>query len=51
MIKIVEYQGEKEILVKFMEDLQDYLVQIDPLKRRRRLPQYGRWSYRKIYEK
>lgn len=41
MIKIVKYQGNKEILVKFMEDLQDYLVQIDPLKRRRRLPEYG----------
>jgi len=41
MIKIIEYKENKAILVKLIEELQDYLVQIDPLKRLRRLPEYG----------
>ena len=41
MVKIVEYKDNKQVLVQLMEELQDYLVQIDPLKRLRRLPEYG----------
>lgn len=41
MIKIIEYNGNKEVLVNLIEELQDYLVQIDPLQRLRRLPEYG----------
>lgn len=41
MVKIIEYNEDKTILVKLIEELQDYLVQIDPLKRLRRLPEYG----------
>ena len=41
MAKIVEYKDNKQVLVQLMEELQDYLVQIDPLKRLRRLPEYG----------
>lgn len=42
MVKIIEYNGDKTILVQLVEELQDYLVQIDPLKRLRRLPEYGK---------
>lgn len=42
IISIKNYSIEdKELLIQFIEDLQDYLVQIDPLKRLRRLPLYG----------
>jgi len=41
MIKIVEYKNNKKVLVKLIEELQDYLIQMDPLKRLRRLPEYG----------
>ncbi len=41
MVKITEYKNKKEVLVTLIEELQDYLVQIDPLKRLRRLPEYG----------
>lgn len=40
-VKIVEYKNNKQVLVKFIEELQDFLIQIDPLKRLRRLPEYG----------
>lgn len=42
MIKITKFTGDKTILIKLMEELQDYLVQIDPLKLRIRLPQFGK---------
>lgn len=42
MIKISEYKKEKGVLIKFMEELQDYLIQIDPMKRMQRLPEYGK---------
>lgn len=41
MVKIVKYKGNKQVLVQLIEELQDYLVHIDPLKRLRRLPEYG----------
>jgi len=41
MIDIVEYKDKKKILVKFMENLQDYLIKIDPEKRLRRPASYG----------
>ncbi|MBU1445704.1 GNAT family N-acetyltransferase [Patescibacteria group bacterium] len=41
MVKIIKYNGDKKVLVNLIEELQDYLVQIDPLKRLRRLSEYG----------
>ena len=41
MIKITKYDGNKKAFVKFLEDLQDYIIQVDPLKRFVRLPGYG----------
>ena len=41
MVTIEAYHGQKEVLVRFMEQLQDYLVSIDPIKRLRRPPEYG----------
>lgn len=41
MVKITEYHGDKAGLVRLIEELQDYLIQLDPLKRLRRLPEYG----------
>lgn len=42
MIKITKYNGDKKAFVKFLEDLQDYIIQIDPLKRFVRFPDYGK---------
>jgi len=41
MVEIIPYQDQKEILVQLIEELQDYLIELDPLKRLRRLPEYG----------
>ena len=41
MVEIIPYQNHKEILVQLIEELQDYLIELDPLKRLRRLPEYG----------
>lgn len=42
MIKITEYSNDqKVILVKFLEELQDYIIEIDPLKRFVRQEAYG----------
>lgn len=41
MVKITKYKGEKEVLIKFLEELQDHIIEIDPLKRFVRLPGYG----------
>lgn len=42
MLKITPYQdSHRPSVLKFMEDLQDYLVKIDPQKRLLRLPGYG----------
>ena len=41
MAEIIPYQDHKEILVQLIEELQDYLIALDPLKRLRRLPEYG----------
>jgi GNAT superfamily N-acetyltransferase len=41
-IAIREYRGsDRTVLVRLMEELQDYLVSIDDLKRERRVPEYG----------
>ncbi len=42
MVKIVEYSSDKESLVSLMEQLQDFLVEIDPLKRLKRPSTYGK---------
>lgn len=42
MISIKKFKPEdKKTLIALMEELQNYLVQIDPMKRLRRLPGYG----------
>ena len=41
MIKITKYNGNKIVLIKFLEELRDYIIHIDPLKRFVRLPGYG----------
>ena len=41
MIQIKGYDGNKKALIQFLEALQDHVIQIDPLKRFVRLPQYG----------
>lgn len=42
MIKIREYkESDKQAIIKLVEELQDFLIKIDPLKRLRRLPEYG----------
>ncbi len=42
MILLKQYTAkDKKTVINFMEELQDYLVQIDPMKRLRRLPKYG----------
>lgn len=51
MIIIKKYQNNKNILVEFMEKLQDYLIQIDPLKRLRRLPKYGDFYVNNLLQK
>lgn len=41
-ISIKKYSAkDRKLLIKLMEELQDYLVQIDPLKILHRLPEYG----------
>ncbi|MCX6739888.1 MAG: GNAT family N-acetyltransferase [Candidatus Parcubacteria bacterium] len=42
MVKIIKFQDEQEVLIKLIEELQDYLIQLDPLKRLHRLPGYGK---------
>ena len=42
MVKIIKYSpAHKAALISLIEELQDYLVDLDPLKRLRRLPEYG----------
>lgn len=41
MIKIIKHQGNKTIIISLIEELQDYLIKIDPLKRLIRSPKYG----------
>jgi ribosomal protein S18 acetylase RimI-like enzyme len=41
-IKIIAYENQyRAQIIKLFEDFQDYLVELDPLKRLRRLPGYG----------
>lgn len=41
-IKINQYKKEyKEDVIKLFNDFQDYLISLDPLKRLRRMPNYG----------
>ena len=44
-------KNNKKVLVKLIEELQDYLIQIDPLKRLRRLPQYGEMYIKTLLQK
>jgi len=50
MVKIHIYKGDKKVLVKLIEELQDYLVDLDSLKRLRRLPEYGEIYIDKLLE-
>jgi ribosomal protein S18 acetylase RimI-like enzyme len=51
MLEIIKYNNEKQDLIKLMETLQDYLISIDPLKRLRRLPEYGEIYVNDLLEK
>lgn len=51
MIKITKFTGKKETLIKLMEELQDYLVQIDPLKIRRRMLEFGEIYTNNLFQK
>jgi ribosomal protein S18 acetylase RimI-like enzyme len=41
MTKIIKYENEKEVLAELIEELQNYLVEIDPLERLLCLPESG----------
>ena len=41
MTNITPYNGDKKVLITFMEELQDYLIKVDPLQRLHRLAGYG----------
>ncbi|HPO06082.1 MAG TPA: GNAT family N-acetyltransferase [Candidatus Gracilibacteria bacterium] len=51
MLTLREFAGETEVLIKFMENLQDYLVKIDPAQRLRRPPEYGELYVSELLEK
>ena len=52
MIKITKYTDDKkEVFIKFLEELQDYIIEIDPLKRFVRLPGYGERYANELVEK
>lgn len=51
MLQITKYFDEKQAVIKLMEDLQDYLISIDPLNRTRRLPEYGEVYVNDLFEK
>lgn len=52
MISIKQFESkDKETLFSLIEELQDYLVQIDPLKRLRRLSGYGEKYANKLFAK
>lgn len=51
MLKIVEYSGDKESLVNLVEQLQDFLIKIDPLKRLQRSSSYGEIYVNDLLEK
>lgn len=52
MISIKKYSPkDKETLFVLIEELQDYLVQIDPLKRLRRLPGYNKKYIENLLQK
>ncbi len=51
-IKIEKYkESDKQDLVKCMVELQDYLISIDPMKRLRRVPDYGKKYTDNLLEK
>lgn len=51
MIEIKEYKDDKDIVIKFLEELQDHVIQIDPLKRFVRFPKYGEKYANELIEK
>jgi ribosomal protein S18 acetylase RimI-like enzyme len=51
MINIIKYNGNKINIVGLIEELQDYLIEIDPLKRLTRLPKYGEVYIDNLLEK
>ncbi len=52
MASIRQYSAEdKNTLVALMEELQDYLVQIDTMKRLRRLPEWGKHYTNELLKK
>jgi len=52
MIQIAQYEEkDREAVVKLSEELQDHLAKSDPLKRLRRLPEYGTSHVNRLLEK
>ena len=51
MIQIKEYKDQKEFLIKFLEKLQDHIIEIDPLNRFVRSPKYGEEYAKELIEK
>jgi len=51
MINIIKYKDNKISIVSLIEELQDYLIKIDPLKRLTRLPKYGEVYVDNLLEK
>jgi ribosomal protein S18 acetylase RimI-like enzyme len=51
-ITVLEYQpADRQQLVRFMEMLQDHIAAIDPLRRIRRLPEYGELYTKALLQK
>jgi ribosomal protein S18 acetylase RimI-like enzyme len=40
--------SDKPYIVKLMEDFGDYLVNVDTMKRQRRMPEYGKWFTKRM---
>ncbi len=43
-------EGDKQTIIAMLEDFQDYLVELDPLKRLRKMPGYGEVTLNKTIQ-
>ncbi|MEI6118882.1 MAG: hypothetical protein WCP92_06800 [bacterium] len=50
MINITEYVEDKEHLLSLVEELQDYLTNLDSLKRLRKTAKYGNFQIDDLYK-
>jgi GNAT superfamily N-acetyltransferase len=52
IVELREYRSsDKQHIVEFMEESQDYLVSVDHMKRLRRMPEYGKSYTQRLFEK